>query len=49
MPGDSEQLFADLVEKGDSIMNCIDMMEIPELRETLNLRAGEEGLMHPIR
>ncbi len=23
-------------------MNCIDMMEIPELRETLNLRAGEE-------
>jgi sugar diacid utilization regulator len=49
MPRDSEQLFADLVKKGDSIMNCIDMMEIPELRETLNLRAGEEGLMHPIR
>ena len=30
-------------------MNCEDMVNMPELTGVLNLKAGEEGMMHPIR
>ena len=30
-------------------MNCVDMMNIPELKKILDLKAGEMGLAHPIR
>ena len=30
-------------------MTCEDMMEIPELNNVLNLKAGEAGLEHSIR
>lgn len=30
-------------------MNCEDMVKIPELKGVLNLKAGAEGMLHPIR
>lgn len=30
-------------------MNCEDMMHIPELHGVMNLKAGKEGVLHPIR
>lgn len=30
-------------------MNCEDMMHIPQLQGVMNLKAGREGILHPIR
>ena len=35
--------------KGEEQMNCEDMVKIPELKGVLNLKAGAEGMLHPIR
>lgn len=33
----------------DETMNCTDMIQMPELKDVLKLKAGENGLWHPVR